>query len=58
MLAAYATDTTVYETPMDDLAETESIETLANDSVGTAPSDSGWPTEENSFWDMREPQSF
>ncbi len=53
MLAAYATDTTVYETPMDDLAGTESIETLANDSVGTAPSDSGWTTEENSFEDIK-----
>lgn len=53
MLAAYATNTTVYETPMDDSVGTESIETLANDSAGTAPSDSGWTTEENSFEDIK-----
>lgn len=53
MLAAYATNTTVYETPMDDSAEINSINTLANDSTGTIPSDSGWTTEENSFEDIK-----
>lgn len=53
MLAAYATNTTVYETPMDDSAGTESIEALANDSAGADPSDSGWTTEENSFEDIK-----
>ena len=52
MMAAYATST-VYETPMDDSTGTESIATLANDSVGTALSDSGWTTEENSFEDIK-----
>lgn len=40
MLAAYATNTTVYETSMDD-------------SAGTGSSDSGWTTEENSFEDIK-----
>lgn len=53
MLAAYATNTTVYETPMDDSVGTESIETLANDSAGAGSSDSGWTTEENSFEDIK-----
>lgn len=53
MLAAYATDTTVYETPMDDSAEINSINALANDSVGTDTSESGWTTEENSFEDIK-----
>ena len=53
MLAAYATNTTVYETPMDDSAEINSINTLANDSTGTDTSDSGWATEENSFEDIK-----
>lgn len=53
MLAAYATNTTVYETPMDDSVGTESIETLANDSAGADPSDAGWTTEENSFEDIK-----
>lgn len=53
MLAAYATNTTVYETPMDDSVGTESIETLANDSAGADPSDAGWTTEENSFEEIK-----
>lgn len=53
MLAAYATNTTVYETPMDDSAEINSINTLADDSAGTGSSDSGWTTEENSFEDIK-----
>lgn len=53
MLAAYATNTTVYETPMDDSAEINAINTLADDSSGTTPSDSGWTTEENSFEDIK-----
>jgi len=53
MLAVYATNTTVYETPMDDSLGTESIETLSNDSAGAGPSDSGWTTEENSFEDIK-----
>jgi len=53
MLAAYATNTTVYETPMDDSAEINTIETLADDSAGTTPSDSGWTTEENSFEEIK-----
>lgn len=53
MLAAYATNTTVYETPMDDSLGTESIATLANDSAGAGSSDSGWTTEENSFEDIK-----
>ena len=53
MLAAYATNTTVYETPMDDSLGTESIETLANDSAGAGSSDSGWTTEENSFEEIK-----
>lgn len=53
MLAAYATNTTVYETPMDDSEGTESIVTLANDSAGTDTSDSGWTTEENSFEEIK-----
>ena len=48
MLAAYATDVIINETPMDDSAET-----LANDSAGTDTSDSGWTTEENSFEDIK-----
>ena len=35
MLAAYATNTTVYESPMDDSTGVESIETLANE-IGRA----------------------
>lgn len=42
MLAAYATNTTVYETPMDDSAEINAINTLSDDSAGTDTSDSGW----------------
>lgn len=53
MLAAYATNTTVYETPMDDSAEINAINTLSDDSTGTTPSDSGWTTEENSFEDIK-----
>ncbi len=53
MLAAYAANTTVYETPMDDSAENNSINTLADDSAGTDTSDSGWTTEENSFEDIK-----
>lgn len=53
MLAAYATNITVYETPMDDSVGTDSIETLANDSAGVGSSDSGWTTEENSFEDIK-----
>lgn len=53
MLAAYATNTTVYETPMDDSAEINSINALADDSAGTGSSDSGWTTEENSFEDIK-----
>lgn len=53
MLAAYATNTTVYETPMDDSAEINAINTLADDSTGTGSSDSGWTTEENSFEDIK-----
>lgn len=47
MLAAYATDVIINETPMDDSVETETIETLADSS------DSGWTTEENSFEDIK-----
>lgn len=53
MLAAYATNTTVYETPMDDSAEINSINALADDSAGTGSSDSGWTTEENSYEDIK-----
>lgn len=53
MLAAYATNTTVYETPMDDSTEINAINTLADDSTGTGSSDSGWTTEENSFEDIK-----
>lgn len=53
MLAAYATNTTVYETPMDDSAEINAINTLADDSAGTDTGDSGWSTEENSFEDIK-----
>ena len=53
MLAAYATNTTVYETPMDDSAEINSINALSDDSAGTDTSDSGWTTEENSFEDIK-----
>ena len=53
MLAAYATDVIINETPMDDSAEINSINTLANDSTGTDTSDSGWATEENSFEDIK-----
>lgn len=53
MLAAYATNTTVYETPMDDSAEINAINALADDSAGTDTSDSGWTTEENSFEDIK-----
>lgn len=53
MLAAYATDVIINETPMDDSAEINTIETLANDSTGTGSSDSGWTTEENSFKDIK-----
>lgn len=53
MLAAYATNTTVYETPMDDSAEINAISTLSDDSAGTGSSDSGWTTEENSFEDIK-----
>lgn len=53
MLAAYATNTTVYETPMDDSAEINSINALADDSAGTDTGDSGWTTEENSFEDVK-----
>lgn len=53
MLAAYATNTTVYETPMDDSAEINSINALADDSAGTDTGDSGWTTEENSFEDIK-----
>lgn len=53
MLAAYATNTTVYETPMDDSVEINAINTLSDDSTGTGSSDSGWTTEENSFEDIK-----
>lgn len=52
-LAAYATDVIINETPMDDSAEINAINTLADDSAGTTPSDSGWTTEENSFEDIK-----
>lgn len=52
-LAAYATDVIINETPMDDSAEINTMETLANDSTGTGSSDSGWTTEENSFEDIK-----
>lgn len=52
-LAAYATDVIINETLMDDSAEMNSINTLADDSAGTTPSDSGWTTEENSFEDIK-----
>lgn len=53
MLVAYATNTTVYETPMDDSAEINSIDALSDDSTGAGSSDSGWTTEENSFEDIK-----
>lgn len=53
MLAAYATNTTVYETPMDDSTEINAINALSDDSTGTDTSDSGWTTEENSFEDIK-----
>lgn len=53
MLAAYATDVIINETPMDDLAEINSINALADDSAGTGSSDSGWTTEENSYEDIK-----
>lgn len=53
MLAAYATDVIINETPMDDSAEINSINALADDSAGTGSSDSGWTTEENSFEDIK-----
>ena len=53
MLAAYATDVIINETPMDDSAEINSINALADDSAGTDTSDSGWTTEENSFEDIK-----
>ena len=52
-LAAYATDVIINETPMDDSAEINSINTLADDSAGTDTGDSGWTTEENSFEDIK-----
>lgn len=52
-LAAYATDVIINETPMDDSAEINAINTLADDSAGTDTSDSGWTTEENSFEDIK-----
>lgn len=53
MLAAYATNTTVYETPMDDSAEINAINALSDDSAGTDTGDSGWTTEENSYEDIK-----
>lgn len=53
MLAAYATNTTVYETPMDDSAEINAVNTLSDDSTGTDTGDLGWTTEENSFEDIK-----
>lgn len=53
MLAAYATDVIINETPMDDSAEINSINALADDSTGTDTGDSGWTTEENSFEDIK-----
>ena len=53
MLTVYATNTTVYETPMDDSAEINLINALSDDSVETGSSDSGWTTEENSFEDIK-----
>lgn len=53
MLAVYATNTTVYETPMDDSAEINAINALSDDSAGTGSSASGWTTEENSFEDIK-----
>ena len=52
-LAAYATDVIINETPMDDSAEVNTINTLADDSAGTDTGDSGWTTEENSFEDIK-----
>lgn len=52
-LAAYATDVIINETPMDDSAEINAINTLADDSAGTDTGDSGWTTEENSFEDIK-----
>ncbi len=53
MLAAYATDVIINETPMDDSAEINVINTLADDSAGTDTGDSGWTTEENSYEDIK-----
>lgn len=52
-LAAYATDVIINETPMDDSAEINAINTLSDDSTGTDTGDSGWTTEENSFEDIK-----
>lgn len=53
MLAAYATDVIINETPMDDSAEINAINALADDSAGTDTGDSGWTTEENSYEDIK-----
>ena len=53
MLAAYATDVIINETPMDDSAEINAINTLSDDSTGTDTGDSGWTTEENSYEDIK-----
>ncbi len=53
MLAAYATDVIINETPMDDSVEINVINTLADDSAGTDTGDSGWTTEENSYEDIK-----
>lgn len=53
MLAAYATDVIINETPMDDSVEINAINALADDSAGTDTGDSGWTTEENSYEDIK-----
>lgn len=52
-LAAYATDVIINETPMDDSAEINAVNTLSDDSTGTDTGDLGWTTEENSFEDIK-----